>query len=71
MFSITPYYAKREVFTTQPDKSMKSSWEPCRVIGVDKDDDGELSYIVEFTSSGATFLERESYIVKCEPGNPL
>ncbi len=71
MFSISPYYAKRPVFTTQPDKSMKKTMEPCRVIGVDKDEDGELAYIVEFTANGATFLERETYIVKCEPGNPI
>lgn len=71
MFSITPYYAKREVFETQLDKSMKSTWEPCRVIGVDKDEDGDLAYVVEVTANGATFLEREAYVKKCEPGNPL
>ncbi|PZP72291.1 MAG: hypothetical protein DI604_14135 [Delftia acidovorans] len=71
MFAVTPYFAKREVFETQPDKSMKSHWEQCRVIGVDKDEDGELSYVVEVTTNGATFLERETYVKKCEPGNPL
>ncbi|UXT21812.1 hypothetical protein FY140_13700 [Agrobacterium tumefaciens] len=71
MFSITPYFARREVFESQPDGKMKKSMEPCRVIGIDKDGDGELSYIVEYTTNGATFLDRESYIVKCEPGNPL
>jgi hypothetical protein len=71
MFGITPYFAKREVFTTQPDKSMKSTWEPCRVIGVDKDEDDELCFLVEVTTNGVTFVEREMYVKKCEPGNPL
>ncbi|MCZ7974117.1 hypothetical protein O9X80_06370 [Agrobacterium salinitolerans] len=71
MFAVTPYYAKREVFETQPDGKMKKTMEPCRVVGIDKDEDGELSYIVEYTSNDATFLDRESYIVKCELGNPL
>lgn len=71
MFAVTPYYAKREVFETQPDKSMKSSWEQCRVIGVDKNEDGELSYVVEVTANGVTFVEREMYVKKCDPGNPL
>ena len=69
MFAVTPYYAEREVITTEG-RPTRTSWQPCRVIGIDKDD-GEYIYIVEVVSDGCTFLEREPYVRPLEKGNPL
>ncbi|SCB41710.1 hypothetical protein [Rhizobium multihospitium] len=72
MFAIpTPYFASREIYTKQAGGSMKASWQPCRVIGVTKDDDGEPAYIVEYTHDGITYLGTESYVRRSERGNPL
>lgn len=69
MFAVTPFFAERESIV--PDtKPTRTSWEPCRVIGIDKDD-GDLVYIIEVVSDGCTFLEREPYVRKLERGNPL
>lgn len=70
MFSITPYFAEREVYHQQANGSMKSSWSPCRVIGVTTVDD-EPGYIVEYVQGGITYLETETYIRRREPGSPL
>jgi hypothetical protein len=71
MFAVSPYYASREVFEQQPDRTMKTHWNPCRVIGVTKNDDGEAAYLVEYVHGGITYIETETYIRKNEPGNPL
>lgn len=71
MIAVTPYYANREVLTTQEDGSTKSSWHPCRVLGVTEDDDCEPVFVVEFVQGGITYLEKEMYVRKMEPGNPL
>ncbi|MVA71490.1 hypothetical protein GOZ81_10425 [Agrobacterium vitis] len=72
MFSIIPYSAKREVYTKQPDGSMKSSWNPCRVIGIEIGQD-QLAprYVVEYQVGGVTHLGLEECIRKLEPGSPL
>lgn len=71
MFAVTPSYALREVYAKKPDGSMKSNWTPCRALGVMKNEDGELSYVVEYVQDGITYLGEESYIKRQEPGNPL
>lgn len=70
MFAISPYLAEREVIDTEG-RPASTSWQPCRVIGIDKDADGDFSYIVETVVDGCCFLEREPYVRKLERGNPL
>ena len=64
MFAITPYNARRQVFKAAGE-SMTTSWQPCRVIGVTNDENGEPAYVVEYTSRGQYMLAVESYIRKC------
>lgn len=69
MFAVTPYLAERE-FIVSDTKPTRTSWQRCRVVGIDKDD-GDYVYIVETVSDGCTFLEREPYVRKIVRGNPL
>lgn len=41
---------------------MTSDWEPCRVLGVTKDEDGEPAYLVEFYNGRESMLAVEPYI---------
>lgn len=67
MFALpTPFFAKREVTTIAPDGKRSTSWEPCRVIGVTKDDYGEPAYLVEVTYRGETHLAVETFLRKNE-----
>ncbi|MDR7147162.1 hypothetical protein [Rhizobium sp. BE258] len=70
MFAVANYYAERQVYTKQDDGTLKSSWNPCRVIGV-KEEDGEPAYIVEYVEGGITHLGTETYLKHTSRGNPL
>lgn len=66
MFAIpTPYLAERQVYT-KVGETRKPSWEPCRVIGIDKDDEGDLRYIVEVFYNGTSSLMFETDIRRRE-----
>lgn len=62
MFSIEAYAAQRQVFTANESGGMTSEWEPCRVLGITKDEDGEPGYLVEFYSGRESMLAVESYV---------
>lgn len=61
-FSVPPYAAERQIFTSTDDGGMSSSWEPCMVIGITSDSDGEPAYLIEFYSCGDSFLAIEPYV---------
>ncbi|RWB89246.1 MAG: hypothetical protein EOQ52_12790 [Mesorhizobium sp.] len=62
MFAIEPYAAERERFIKNDKGGLDVFWEPVRVLGVSKDDDGELSYIVETYSGSDRMLSVEPYV---------
>jgi hypothetical protein len=62
MFGIEPYAAERQRFTKNDDGGLDICWEPCRVLGVMKDEDGELAYIVETLHGDERMLETEPYV---------
>ncbi|RUV89192.1 hypothetical protein EOA60_08285 [Mesorhizobium sp. M1A.F.Ca.IN.020.06.1.1] len=62
MFAIEPYAAERQVFKSNDKGGMDSHWEPCRVLGVTKDEDGELVFIVETQHGRDRMLEMETYV---------
>lgn len=62
MFAIEPYNAERQVFKSNENGGLDASWEPCRVIGVTKDEDGELVFIVETQHGRDRMLETEMYV---------
>jgi hypothetical protein len=64
MFSIIPYPAELEIISVKGGNTTMR-WEPCRVIGITTDQDGEPGYIVETRSKGGLFaLSVEGYIRK-------
>jgi len=71
MFAVSPYFASREVYEKQEDGRMKSYWNPCRVIGVTNNEDGEAAYVVEYVQGGITYIETETCLKRNEPGSPL
>jgi len=62
MIAIKAYAAERQRFIKNDDGGLDICWEPCRVLGVMKDEDGELAYIVEVYSGGERMLETEPYV---------
>lgn len=71
MFALpTPYIAERQTYTKTA-TGMRPSWERCKVIGITKDDEGELHYIVEAYHGGTSSLSMEFDVRRIEPGNPL
>jgi hypothetical protein len=64
MFAVTPYAAQRQRFIKNENGGLDCPWEPCRVIGITKDEDGEPAYLVEFKSGGEFMLAVETYIRK-------
>lgn len=62
MFGIEPYNAERQVFTSNADGGMSSTWQPCRVIGVANDENGDPAYIVETISGRDRMLAVEPYV---------
>lgn len=61
MFSIEPYLAEFEESTLK-DGALQSTWKPCRVVGITRDDDGEPAYIIEVVNRGTTYLRTVEYI---------
>ncbi|TGS89403.1 hypothetical protein EN817_03400 [Mesorhizobium sp. M3A.F.Ca.ET.174.01.1.1] len=61
MFAIEPYSAERQRFIKNDKGGLDVFWEPCRVIGVSKDD-GELVFIVETQHGRDRMLETETYV---------
>lgn len=64
MFAIEPYSAERQRFIKNEDGSMTCPWEPCRVIGITKAEDGEPAYVVEHYNGTERMLAIEPYIRK-------
>lgn len=62
MFAIEPYAAERQRFIKNDKGGLDCPWEPCRVIGVTKDEDGELVFIVETQHGRDRMLETEVYV---------
>jgi len=62
MIAIEPYAAERQRFIKQDDGKLDVHWEPCRVLGVTRDEDGELAYIVETLHGDERMLEQEPYV---------
>lgn len=62
MFAIEPYAAERERFIKNDKGGLDASWEPCRVIGVTRDEDGELAFIVETQHGRDRMLDFEMYV---------
>jgi hypothetical protein len=62
MIAIEPYSAERRRYFKNDHGGMDPSWEPCRVIGVTKDEDGELAYIVEVYAGSERWLETEAFV---------
>ncbi|RWK14632.1 MAG: hypothetical protein EOR43_32395 [Mesorhizobium sp.] len=62
MFAIEPYCAERQRFIKNDKGGLDCPWEPVRVLGITKDEDGELSYIVETYSGTERMLSVEPYV---------
>jgi hypothetical protein len=62
VFAIEAYSAERQRFIKNDKGGLDCPWEPCRVIGVTKDEDGELAYVVEVYSGDESCLALEPYV---------
>ncbi|MBZ9815052.1 hypothetical protein [Mesorhizobium sp. CA7] len=62
MFAIEAYRAERQVYKSEASGAMTSTWEPCLVVGVTKDEDGEFVYVVEMYSGQDCLLATEPYV---------
>ena len=61
MFAIEPYSAEYQTYRQQPDGSLKSAWQPCRVLGIAVKDD-EPAYVVECYRGGERWLQVEAML---------
>ena len=56
MISIEPYSATYAVNYSHGD-GIRTEWEPCRVLGITIQSDGQPAYVIQIGHGGETWLE--------------
>ena len=62
MFSVTPYLAEYQAYGDDGAGGLKSTWKPCKVVGITTDSAGDPIYIVEITSPSESHLRTVEYV---------
>lgn len=60
--AIEPYRAEYEKVSKDGSDGLKFEWQPCRVLGVRRDDDGAYTYVIEVFAYGMASIEEAECI---------
>ncbi len=66
MFAVEPYSAEHQEYGADGAGGLKSTWKPCRVVGITKDVGGDPAYIIEITNGQESYLQVVGYIRRKE-----